>query len=209
MNQLENLLGSLANLPSGLIYLVIGVMAALENIFPPVPADTAVAIGAFISGTGRISAWTVFGITWTANVGSAVAMYAAARHLGRPFFRGSVGARLVKPGALARLEALYRKYGTWGIFFSRFIPALRAVVPPFAGVAGVGMAKACLPVLVASAIWYGVITYAAATFVREFDQISDFVLHINVVAGSVVGLIVISGLVWWWYRRKRSNVIEK
>lgn len=204
MTQIEELLLSLADLPATLIYLVIFVLAALENIFPPVPADTAVALGAFISGTGRISAWSVFGVTWLANVGSAITVYALARHLGRPFFRSRVGERLLRPAALARLEIMYRKHGTWGIFLSRFVPALRAVVPPFAGVAGVGVAKACLPVAVASAIWYGTITYVAATVVREFNQIKELILHFNVIGGVVAGLILMIGVVWWLQRRGRA-----
>jgi hypothetical protein len=45
------------------------VLAALENIIPPVPADTAVALGAFLAGRGTLNAWAVFGITWERTSG--------------------------------------------------------------------------------------------------------------------------------------------
>ena len=37
------------NLPPALIYIAIGVGAAVENIVPPVPADTFVLLGAFLA----------------------------------------------------------------------------------------------------------------------------------------------------------------
>ena len=53
-----------------LIYLVLGVGSALENIFPPLPADTFVLLGGFLAGKGRATPWTVFVVTWLANVAS-------------------------------------------------------------------------------------------------------------------------------------------
>ena len=50
---LERLLATLAALPPLLIYAFIGVGAAIENFIPPVPADTFVLLGAFLSAGGR------------------------------------------------------------------------------------------------------------------------------------------------------------
>ncbi len=207
MTYLEQFITGLADLPPALIYVVIGVLAALENIFPLVPADTAVAFGAFLSGTGRISAWSVFAFTWIGNVASAIGTYLVARHLGRPFFRSRFGERLLKPTALQRLEVLYKKYGTWGIFFSRFIPALRAIVPPFAGVANVGAVRAIVPMAVASAIWYGMITYLAATVVREFDEIKKLILQFNRIGAIVLGALVVFSITWWLLRHRRAKPV--
>ena len=50
---LERLLDALAALPLAPTYLVLMVLSAVENIFPPVPADTAVALGAFLALAGH------------------------------------------------------------------------------------------------------------------------------------------------------------
>lgn len=171
--------------------------AALENIFPPVPADTAVAVGAFVSVGGRITAVGVFLVTWLANVSSAAAVYFLARRPGRRFIEGRIGRRLVKPAALVRIERLYQHHGTWGIFLSRFIPGVRAVVPPFAGIAGLGAVRSLAPVVVASGIWYGAVTIAAVTVSRESGRIGALVARLNltaaivaVVLGGAIALIV-------------------
>ena len=69
----------LESLPPGPLYGLIAALAAVENVFPPVPADTAVALGAFLAGRGIMDPWVVFGLTWTANVGSGAVVYALAR----------------------------------------------------------------------------------------------------------------------------------
>lgn len=204
---IEYIINALLGLPPTAVYTIIGVLAGVENVFPPVPADTAVAIGAFLSTGGRISVQAVFAVTWVANVAGAIAVYAAGRTIGRPFFQGRLGRRLLNPGAMVRLELLYRNYGTWGIFVSRFVPGLRAVVPPFAGVANLGTLRVVLPLVVASGLWYGVLTFVAATAVREIDGILEFARRLSV-AGVVSAGALVAVVVFAWRRRRRRRLAE-
>jgi membrane protein DedA with SNARE-associated domain len=57
---LESWINWLAGLPPVAIYSVIALMAAIENIFPPFPADTAIALGAFLAHRGVTDPWLVF-----------------------------------------------------------------------------------------------------------------------------------------------------
>lgn len=203
---IQAIIDALLGLPPTAVYTVIGVLAAVENLFPPVPADTAVAIGAFLSTGGRISAQAVFGITWMANASSAIIVYFAGRTIGRQFFRGRLGRRLLNPTWMARLERLYREHGSWGIFTSRFLPGVRAVIPVFAGVANLGASRVVLPLVLASGLWYGALTLLAVFFIREIGEIARFVRHLNlagVVLGSVIVVIVLG--IWWRRRHRRTG----
>ncbi|MCH8935422.1 MAG: DedA family protein [Gemmatimonadetes bacterium] len=204
---IEYIINALLGLPPTAVYTIIGVLAGVENVFPLVPADTAVAIGAFLSTGGHISAQAVFAVTWVANVAGAIAVYAAGRTIGRPFFQGRLGRRLLNPGAMVRLELLYRNFGMWGIFVSRFVPGLRAVVPPFAGVANLGALRVVLPLVVASGLWYGVLTFVAATAVREIDGILEFARRLSV-AGVVSAGALVAVVVFAWRRRRRRRLAE-
>ncbi len=191
------------------LYTTVAILAAVENLFPPIPADTAVAVGAFLSNQGTVSAWGIFGVTWTANVTSAIGVYIAARTFGRDFFRGRLGVRLLKPKSLRRLERLYERYGTWGIFLSRFVPGVRAVVPPFAGIAGLSSVKALIPMAVASGIWYGALTFVAANLLLRLDDTVKLLVGINRV--GLIGLVaIVVGVGAWliWVRRRRSSAGE-
>jgi len=209
-NLLEQLLQQLPTFPPAALYAIIGILASTENVFPPIPADTAVALGAFLSNVSTISAWAVFGVTWAANVGSATGVYVAARTVGRTFFTGRLGRRLVKPEAMERIEHLYERHGTWGIFLSRFIPGVRAVIPPFAGVAGLKSVRALVPMILASGIWYGMLTFVAANLVPKLDDVANLVTRLNWV--GLVGFVVIAaiaGVAFLIRSRRRTPINPK
>jgi membrane protein DedA with SNARE-associated domain len=207
---LEDLFQQLIALPTAAVYVVIGGLAAVENVFPPVPADSVVALGAFLSQFGPLSAGTVFIVTWLANIAGAVAVYAVARTLGRSFFTSPVGRRLLRPAALERLEGLYARHGTWGIFLSRFIPGVRAVVPPFAGVAKLSAARTLIPAAVASGIWYGAITVTVVFVAEHLSDVARLVTGVNRVAFILgFGVVVFVTVFVIVQRQRRIEELEE
>ena len=194
----SDVLQFLEGLPPGALYLLIAALAAIENIFPPVPADSAVALGAFLAGRGTLDGWVVFAITWTANVGGAACVYGLARRHGHAFFRGPMGRKLLPPAVLERVERAYDRHGTYGIFFSRLLPVWRAVVPPFAGVAGLSAPRTLIPLALASALWYGALTLFVARLGTNLDTVVTAVGHVNSVLGAVaVGMVILVAVVVW------------
>lgn len=204
MEALQQILGILGGLRPSLIYTVLGTGAALENIVPPIPADTFVLLGGFLAGTGRAEAWTVFGVTWTANVGSALAVYAAGRRYGRDFFAEGWGRHVLDETHLRRMRDFYDRWGLPAIFLTRFLPGLRAVVPAFAGVSHMAFLPVALPVAVASAIWYGVLVWLGATAGRNLQTIWEWVQGTNRVL-LAVALLLVAGVVFWWYRTRKAG----
>ena len=59
--------------------------------------------------------------------------------------------------------------------------------------------------MVASAVWYGALTYVAATAIREFQQIAQLVQGINQVGLAFGAVMLTAGLVVWWRRRRRGR----
>ena len=111
-------------------------LSAVENVFPPVPADTAVALGAFLARRGEISVVPLGILCWAANTATAAWTYFFARSHGAAFFKEGWGRRILPPAAMTALQEAYAKYGVAAIFLSRFLPGVRAAVTPFAGVVG-------------------------------------------------------------------------
>jgi membrane protein DedA with SNARE-associated domain/uncharacterized tellurite resistance protein B-like protein len=185
----------LATLPSAAVYVVLALLAFVENLVPVVPADVAVALGAFLSQRGTTSPVPVFLVVWIANVGGAVAVYFVARQLGRPFFATSLGRRLVSPAGIARLEREYLRFGIAGIFFARFLPGIRAVVPPFAGIFGLSAWRAMVPMAVASGIWYGGITALGVYLGGSWDAILHALTRLNQVLAVVAGFAILAAAI--------------
>ncbi len=186
---------------------MIGLLAAVENIFPPVPADTAVALGAFLAGRGTLNPWAVFGVTWVGNVASAGTVYGMARRYGRAFFSGRMGRRLLPEPVLAQLTQAYQRHGAPAIFLSRLLPVWRGIVPPFAGIAGVGAARALVPVALASALWYGALIYLTATLGSNLDAVLAFLGHVNRVLGAIACAMLLA-VAWYVVRRLKRGMKE-
>jgi membrane-associated protein len=144
--------------------------------------------------------WVVFGVTWTGNVASAALVYWAGRRFGRAFFTGRLGRRLLSERAFDHIVAAYARHGAYGMFLSRLLPVWRAVVPPCAGIAAVPAARALAPIALASALWYGAITYLVATLGTNFDAVSRSLARVNLVLG-VLALGLLAIFVLWTYRR--------
>jgi membrane protein DedA with SNARE-associated domain len=202
---LERLLDALASLPLVPTYLVLMALSALENVFPPVPADTAVALGAFLARRGEISVVPLAALCWLANLASAAGTYVLGRRHGRAFFRDGWGRRIMPPEVLAALEEAYTRWGTAGIFASRFLPGLRAAVPPFAGVAGLPPVKTLLPAAIASAIWYAFLATAGYQVAANWEDVKVLVASANRVLGILAIVVTAAVLVWIWRRSRKAK----
>ena len=195
----------LEQLPPGLVYVIIAVLSGVENIFPPVPADLGVALGAFLSGRGVMNPWIVFGLTWTMNVASAAGVYALARRHGEVVTRGFLGRHILTPNIVRHIEEQYRRHGTYGIFLSRLLPLWRAVVMPFAGIANVPAWKALPPMALASALYYGALTYLVMRLGTDFDVVIGAIKGVNTALAIVAGIAALIIVLWIVRRRRRRQ----
>ena len=202
---LGELLRWVQGVPDVLVYLALGLGAALENIVPAVPADTFVLLGGFLAGAGELEARWVFVATWLLNVGSALVTYRLGYTLGRPSFESGIGRRLLNPHQLERMTRFYARFGVFAIFFTRFLPGLRAVVPVFAGVSHVRFRSVALPLTVASAIWYGALVWAGGFAGRNLDVVRGWLVSTNrwLLGFALVVFLAIG--IWWWRTRRHPG----
>jgi membrane protein DedA with SNARE-associated domain/uncharacterized tellurite resistance protein B-like protein len=187
------------------VYSVLALLAAIENVIPPVPSDAAVALGAFLTQRGLTTPLGVFLVTWLANLAGAASVYVVARRYGRRLFATRTGRRLLAPRSLAIIEREYLRFGVAGIFVSRFLPGIRAVVPPFAGLVGLSPLRTFVPMALASAIWYGGLIILATLIGTNWQRINQIILGVNRTLGITALVLVAVGVGWYLKRRKRRQ----
>lgn len=201
---IDSLLAWLKGLPPLLVYLVVGGIAAVENVFPPVPADVVALFGGFLAGTGQLSPYLMFLIVWIGNVATALLMYWVGRTKGAGFFQGRIGRKLLQPKQMEKLSRFYERRGVIVIFISRFLPMFRAVVPIFAGTSRVGFWSAAIPMAIASGLWYGLLIYLGATAGQNWEQIRGAVESSGrwlAIAAAVIAV----GVGWWWWKTRKEG----
>ena len=79
----------------------------------------------------------------------------------------------------------------------------RAVVPPFAGVAGVPPVRALVPLALASGLWYGGLTFFVATASANLQTVLAALRRVNSGLGAVALGVLIFLAVWTVRRLKR------
>ena len=199
---LTSLLNWLAGLPSLVLYLALAFFAAIENVFPPLPTDTVVAFGTWLAARGQGSAIGAFLCTWLGNVAGAATMYAVGRSHGTAWMRRRFP-RLADAKGEARLRSLYARYGLAALVLSRFIPGVRALVPPFAGALRVPAVSAISAMAVASGVWYGFISYLAWKAGTDWDAVTGLIARYGrIVAIAASGIAIVALLVWFRHHRR-------
>ena len=201
---IDSLLEWLKSLPPFLVYLVVGGIAAVENVFPPVPADVVALFGGFLAGQGPGSPLAMFLVVWLGNVATALLMYWVGRKKGAGFFQGRIGRKLLQPKQMEKLSRFYERRGVIVIFISRFLPMFRAIVPIFAGTSNVGFWSAAIPMALASGLWYGLLIYLGATAGENWEQIRGAVESSGrwlAIAAAVIAI----GVGWWWWKTRKEG----
>lgn len=201
---MESLLDYVSQLPPLLVYAILGVGAALENLIPPIPADTFVLFGGFIAAqeTVNVKAWLVWLVTWGFNVSTALLVYGLGHRHGKRFFQHGLGKHMLNEDQLKRMQGFYTKYGPFAMFFARFLPGLRAVVPAFAGVSHQSFLPAAIPLALASGLWYGALVWVGTTAGKNLDTLMQWLDKVNYALLGVAVLIFGGIFVWWWRTRR-------
>lgn len=199
---MEQTLAFLSDLPPLLLYLVLGLGAAIENVLPVVPADTIILTGGFIAGLGAGGVVPVFLAVWGFNVAGAVGVYAVGRRYGPVFFTTGRGRHLLAERQMRRLEDFYARWGVAAIFAGRFLPGFRALVPVFAGVAGLGWSRVVPSLAVASAIWYGVLVRLGYLMGENAEVVVARANRWLLALSAAVAIVLVA--VWWRARRKAA-----
>jgi membrane protein DedA with SNARE-associated domain len=198
------LLDWLSHVPLGVLYLLMAAFAAVENVFPPVPADTVVALGSWLAARGQGSAFWAFFATWVGNVAGAGAMYFVGRRHGAAWMHKRFPA-LGDEKNERRLRELHGKYGAVSLVLSRFVPGVRALVPPFAGALRISPVTTMLSLSLASAVWYGLVSYVAFRAGADWGALMARITRYGRFAAlAAAALIAAAAVVWWLRRRQRA-----
>ncbi|MFL5482394.1 MAG: DedA family protein [Gemmatimonadaceae bacterium] len=201
---LHSITAWLGDLPLGSLYFAIAALSAFENFFPPFPSDAVIAIGSLLADRAHGSPFTVFLLGWAGNVAGAGVTYTLGRKFGAKVFLRRIE-RFAGPDAEDRIRKLHKKYGVVGLFVSRFLPGVRAIVPPFAGAMRLPAFRVMFSVGAASAVWFALITFLAFRAGDNWDLLQKYMVRSGKVAGAVAIAIVLVAVGFWLWRRRKAN----
>lgn len=201
---MTDILAWLSSLPEPLLYGALILAAFAENLFPPLPADTVIALGAFVAARGNGSAVGVWTATMIGNIGGAMMMYGLGRRFGLPWLMQRFPS-LFPAGSTQRITERFKTQGVLAVMVSRFLPGVRAVVPPLAGAMDIGAVRALLAMSLASGAWYGLVCVLAFRAGANADALLSRIAGQQRTVGLVALALVFTavGVIWWRRTRRR------
>ena len=133
-------------------------------------------------------------------------MYYVGRRYGSSAFMTRLE-RWAGAGAEQRLMKLYGRYGLPALFVSRFLPGVRAVVPPFAGAMKLPALPVALAIAAASGIWFAIITFIAFRAGSNWEVLYATIVRSGKIIGfSASGLVVLVAAIFYVRHRRRAGL---
>lgn len=201
---MNDLLAWLTGLPDPLLYGAILVAAFAENVFPPLPADTVIALGAFVAARGNGTMFGVWAATMLGNVGGAMLMYWVGHRFGLPWLMRRFPS-IVTDQAASRFTDQFSKQGMAAVVVSRFLPGVRALVPPMAGALGIGAVRSAVAMSLASGVWYGIICVLAFRAGANADRLLATIAQQQRTFGLAALGIVLMAVLFAFVRHRRKG----
>jgi len=203
----QALLQLFQSLPDGAIYVLLGLSAFIENLFPPIPGDTITAIGAFLVGIGRLDFMGVYIATTAGSLAGFISLFGIGAALGRRhFFEKDY--RFFRARDILRAEEWFRSYGYLIVALNRFFPGVRSAISVASGIAGLRPAVVTLLALLSCSLWNGIWIFLGYSLGSQWDMVeekfSTLMGRYNL-AVAVLGLLVLLAVLLIRIRRRKRS----
>lgn len=204
---MDIIINYLQTLPDSFIYLVLGLSAFVENLFPPIPGDTIIAFGAFLVGAGRLK---FFGVYLSTTIGSLLGfmvLFWLGSYLGRKFFIER-DLWLFKAKDIIKAEEWFRKYGYFIISLNRFFPGVRSVISVAGGISGLRGIRVAVLALLSCALWNFIWVYTGYYLGHNWEEyrsiMSSVLLKYNIMVVILFIIVAFILVTRQLYMKNRS-----
>lgn len=194
--ELTGLAGWVVSVIESLGPLGVGLLVALENLFPPIPSEVVLPVAGYVASQGGMSVgWAVASATAGAVVG-AWALYGLGAWVGRVRIRRWLERiPLMEPEDLDQAEGWFRRHGGVAVLVGRCVPVVRSLISVPAGVEGMGLGRFTLYTLIGSTVWNGGLVWAGYVLGSQWEDIGRYSDWLNAVVYLVIALLLVR-FVW-------------
>lgn len=190
-------------------YLGVGLLIAIENIFPPIPSEVILAFGGFMTTK---TALTVLGIIISATIGStigAIVLYYIGRILNKErlekIISGKIGKILrLKKDDIEKADKWFHNKGQKTVFICRFLPIVRSLISIPAGMSEMELYKFLIYTIFGSTIWNTVLVLLGEKLGSSWERVVTVFSDFSHIILAVLIMAFILGVIWF-YKGKKDN----
>jgi len=193
---LDQLLKDVGSTLGAWTYLLVGVLCFLESgafVGLLVPGETAIVVGGFVAGQGKIDVVLLIAIAWFAAVAGDLVSFGLGRRLGREFLVEHGPKVQISEQRIEHVERFYDRHGGKAVFLGRWVGLVRAVSPFLAGSSGMALRRFLPYDVLAAGGMVTVFALLGFVFWRSLDRVLALartgLLALGVTIAVVVGLV--------------------
>lgn len=187
-------------------YWLVGLLMAMESTFIPLPSEVIIPPAAHLAYTkGTMSVW---GVVVAGTIGSwigAAIMYWASRLAGRPLAIRYGKYVFISAEKIEKAERWAKKFGAFGVFFSRLLPVVRHLIGIPAGIVRLPFGLYSLYTLLGSGLWCGVLAWLGIKAGQD-EALMKGELH-RITLWAVAAFVVL-GVVYYFFVHRHMKAEE-
>mgnify|MGYP001182011464 CR=1 FL=1 len=201
---LTGLAGWVADVIEALGAVGVGLLIALENLFPPIPSEVVLPLAGFLAAEGRMHPVAVLVAATIGALFGALVLYGLGAWLGEERIRRLVRrVPLLQESDLDRAVAWFQRYGRIAVLVGRMVPVVRSLISVPAGVERMPLPQFILLTTLGSLIWNSVFIGLGITLGERWRSVGHYSDWINTAI-----LVLLVGAIAWFVigrlRRRRS-----
>ena len=203
--ELTGLAGVAADVMTALGEVGVGVLVALENLFPPIPSEVVLPLAGFLASRGLMDLTLVVVAATVGSLAGALALYELGARVGRVRLRSwIVRLPLMEVQDLVAAEQWFRRHGHLSVLIGRCLPVVRSLISVPAGVEGMPRPTFLLLTAIGSGVWNTVFVLGGYALGRQFEQVEQYTAWLNYAIYAALGVLLVLGVRRGLRRRQRT-----
>ncbi|MEH6756171.1 MAG: DedA family protein [Parasphingorhabdus sp.] len=177
-------------------YLAIGLLMAIENIFPPIPSELIMGLAGVGVGERNFIAPLVVLVGSLGSLAGNYVWFMVGRHWNEDDLRNFVRKHgrwlTLDVRTVNRIDAIFDNHGEWVVFFARFIPNIRTLISVPAGLFGMSHKRFILSTFAGATVWNSALVFAGYQLQQNVDHIEKYLGPVS------LGVIVAAVIIYVW-----------
>ncbi len=158
-------------------YFAVCFLIAIENLFPPIPSEVILTFTGFFVTTSNLNIFVAIFFATLGSLIGAIILY----YIGNIFSKDKLSSFITNKGKWLHIKvehiekafSSFDHYGSYTVFFMRFVPVIRSFISIPAGMAKMSIIKFLLLTCIGSLIWNSILIYLGYYAQEHYQKIAE------------------------------------
>jgi membrane protein DedA with SNARE-associated domain len=202
---LTGLAGLITDIIAALGPIGVGVLVALETVFPPIPSELILPLSGYLASRGRMSLAAVVIGAILGSLAGVLALYWAGAALGQKRLRRlAERTPLVEVDDLERAEGWFDRHGGLAVLIGRVVPVVRSLVSVPAGVERMPLWRFILYTIIGSGVYNLVLIGLGFVLGSRWKTVEQYSNYLNYAIYAAI-LVAVGLFALKRVRRRRAS----